>query len=87
MKKLLILLCLLTGMQFVVANSTIQFEQMSLKDVLSKAQSEQKLVFFDAYTSWCGPCKWMAKNAFTDPEVAAYFNDHFVNLTVDMEKG
>jgi thiol-disulfide isomerase/thioredoxin len=87
MKKLLILLCLLTGMQFVVANSAIQFEQTSLKEVLSKAQSEQKLVFFDAYTSWCGPCKWMAKNAFTDPEVAAYFNDHFVNLTVDMEKG
>ncbi|MBP8073806.1 MAG: thioredoxin family protein [Bacteroidia bacterium] len=87
MKKLLVLLCLLAGMQFAVAASEIQFEQSAFTEVLAKAKSENKLVFLDAYTSWCGPCKWMAKNAFTDPDVATYFNDHFVNLTVDMEKG
>ncbi|MEY3443377.1 MAG: hypothetical protein RLZZ519_1658 [Bacteroidota bacterium] len=74
-------------MQFAVAASEIQFEQSAFTEVLAKAKSENKLVFLDAYTSWCGPCKWMAKNAFTDPETAAFFNTNFVNVTVDMEKG
>lgn len=87
MKKLLVFLCLLAGMQFAVAASEIQFEQSAFTEVLAKAKSENKLVFLDAYTSWCGPCKWMAKNAFTDPETAAFFNANFVNVTVDMEKG
>ncbi|MFR3851185.1 MAG: thioredoxin family protein, partial [Odoribacter splanchnicus] len=38
-------------------------------------------------TSWCGPCKMLAKEVFTDPEVAAFFNEKFVNVKVDMEKG
>ena len=41
----------------------------------------------DCYTSWCGPCKMLAKEVFTDPDVAAFFNEKFVNAKVDMEKG
>lgn len=87
MKKLSITLALLCALQWLTAASEIQFEQSAWAEVLSKAQSAHKLVFLDAYTSWCGPCKWMAKTAFTDPAVADYFNDHFVNVTIDMEKG
>jgi thiol-disulfide isomerase/thioredoxin len=41
----------------------------------------------DAYTSWCGPCKWMAKEIFTNDTVADFFNKNFVNAKIDMEKG
>ena len=41
----------------------------------------------DCYNSWCGPCKMLAKEVFTDPDVAAFFNEKFVNAKVDMEKG
>lgn len=41
----------------------------------------------DCYTSWCGPCKQLARTVFTDPDAANFFNEHFVNLKMDMEKG
>jgi thiol-disulfide isomerase/thioredoxin len=92
MKKLSITFIMLLALQWLFASpvsaaSEIQFEQSAWAEVLSKAESQHKLVFLDAYTSWCGPCKWMAKTAFTDSTVADYFNDHFINVTIDMEKG
>jgi thiol-disulfide isomerase/thioredoxin len=44
-------------------------------------------VFVDAYTTWCGPCKWMSKNVFTDASVGEFYNKNFINLKLDMEKG
>lgn len=54
--------------------------------MLEQAKKENKLIFMDCYTSWCGPCKMLAKEVFTDPDVAAFFNEKFVNAKVDMEK-
>jgi hypothetical protein len=41
----------------------------------------------DCFTDWCGPCKWMAANVMTDPGIGKLFNDNFINVGVDMEKG
>lgn len=65
----------------------INFETSDFQSALDKAKAENKLVFMDAYTTWCGPCKWMAKNVFTDEAVGTYFNDKFINVKMDMEKG
>jgi thiol-disulfide isomerase/thioredoxin len=86
MKKLLLLLCATFALQMVQA-AEIKFEESDFAQALNRAKTENKLIFFDAYTSWCGPCKWMAKNSFTDEAVATYFNSHFINFSADMEKG
>lgn len=65
----------------------IQFEQMSWDSALKRAQKEQKLIFVDAYTTWCKPCKLMDQKTFTDSALAAYYNENFINLKLDMEKG
>lgn len=65
----------------------IQFEQTSWPQIVRKAKAENKLIFLDAYASWCGPCKYMAKNIFTHDEVAAFYNQNFINAKIDMEKG
>jgi thioredoxin 1 len=64
----------------------ISFHDLSVKDAVALAKKENKLVFIDAYTTWCGPCKRMSKYTFTNNDVAAFFNENFVNLKVDMEK-
>jgi thiol-disulfide isomerase/thioredoxin len=51
-----------------------------------KAKAEDKIIFVDAYTTWCGPCKNMAANTFPDPEVGKLFNANFVCMKIDMEK-
>ncbi|MEM6261529.1 MAG: DUF255 domain-containing protein [Bacteroidota bacterium] len=65
----------------------IVFSQEDWATLQAKAKAENKPIFVDAYAVWCRPCKWMAANTFTDPEVAAFFNAHFINAKIDMEKG
>lgn len=66
---------------------SVQFHQGDWASALSLAASENKLIFMDAYTTWCGPCKMMDKQTFNDKEVGAYYNQHFINVKMDMEKG
>jgi thioredoxin-related protein len=65
---------------------SIEFEHVTFKEAKEKALKENKLIFIDAYTSWCGPCKLMAKNIFTNDTVADYYNKNFVNTKIDMEQ-
>jgi thioredoxin-related protein len=69
------------------AQEGIKFETSDFKTILAKAKKENKLIFLDAYTTWCGPCKLMAKNIFTLKTVGDHYNANFVNAKIDMEKG
>jgi len=63
----------------------IEFFEGSWEETLAKAKEENKLIFVDAYTSWCGPCKKMAKQTFTNEKVGKEFNAKYVNQKMDME--
>lgn len=63
----------------------IEFFEGTWKETLAIAKEEQKLIFVDAYTTWCGPCKKMAKNVFTQDRVGEVFNKRFINSKMDME--
>lgn len=57
------------------------------ENVLKMAQEQDKYIFMDCYTSWCGPCKVLAKDIFTRKDVGDFFNANFINVKYDMEKG
>lgn len=52
-----------------------------------KAAAEHKYIFVDAYATWCPPCKQLKKITFQNKEVADFFNSHFINVSLDVEKG
>lgn len=97
MKTLIILpialVILIIAFGFTVRNYTqdknggIIFFEGTWEEALAKAKSEKKLIFLDAYASWCGPCKMMKRRTFSDPKVGEQFNKYFVNLAIDMEEG
>jgi thiol-disulfide isomerase/thioredoxin len=65
----------------------IVFTEGSWNEIVHKAQREKKPIFIDAYTVWCGPCKKLAKEVFTQASVGEYFNKNFISYRMDMEKG
>jgi thiol-disulfide isomerase/thioredoxin len=83
MKKIILLLSVYSSCLF----SQIGFEKLKWDELKLKAQKENKLIFVDAYTTWCGPCKWMEKNVFSDRKVGEEYNGKFINAKFDMESG
>ena len=85
MSKITGLFCFLLFVQLLPAQG-IEFFHGTWKEALAEAQKEDKILFVDSYTTWCGPCKRMSKNVFTQSQVGDFFNDNFINLKLDMEK-
>lgn len=85
MRKLLILALL--ALFTTSLSAQILFENGTFSQVVEKAKKESKKIFIDCYTSWCGPCKMLAKDIFPNEEVGKFMNDQFVNYKIDMEKG
>ncbi|TKC09425.1 thioredoxin family protein [Pedobacter frigoris] len=87
MKKILTGLACIMVLSASAQNREILFKEADWKTQLATAKKENKIIFFDAYTTWCGPCKMMAKDVFTKDSVADLFNSSFHNVKYDMEKG
>ena len=88
MKKTVLLFLVVFSASLYAQEVGIKFSKDSLlSDALTQAKKEGKLVFIDCYTTWCGPCKFLAKEIFPQKEVGDFYNSHFINLTFDMEKG
>ncbi|MEZ5072717.1 MAG: thioredoxin family protein [Bacteroidales bacterium] len=88
--KQIAMLCLILIAPFLRAqgDSAIRFEtNLTWAQVGAKAEEEQRLIFLDLYTEWCGPCKRLEKEVFSRKAVGDAFNDRFVNCRMDAEKG
>jgi thioredoxin-related protein len=84
MKKLLLILALF--LPLMAFPKGIKFFEGSYAQALEKAKKENKYVFVDFYAIWCGPCKYMSANVFTDSLIGEFFNKNFVSVKIDAEK-
>ena len=97
MKSIVIILALVVVFMFVRAtvynhysideSKGINFFEGTWQEALERAKTENKLIFLDAYASWCGPCKMMKKKVFADTKAGDFFNEYFINVKMDMENG
>lgn len=95
MKTIFLIALILTPLLFIQATTKgsqyshegITFFEGTWDEALALAKKENKLIFLDAYASWCGPCKRMKKNIFSAAKVGDFFNANFINIKIDMEKG
>lgn len=69
------------------AEKGIQFAEPNWAKALQEAKKQKKMIFIDAYTTWCGPCRMLKQNTFTDKAVGEFFNKNFINIALDMERG
>ena len=85
MKKFIIA-SLLIGASALVAPAQTEFRHVSFEEALAAAKKENKLVFVDFFTTWCGPCKMMSNKVFPQKEVGDFMNAKFIPLKLDAEK-
>jgi thiol-disulfide isomerase/thioredoxin len=88
MKRLLVIVLAL-GLTFNVfaQNRKVEFQHKKWNKIVRMSKKQNKLIFLDCYTSWCGPCKTMLNKVFTQDKVADYMNDNFICTKYDMQKG
>ncbi|MGN5955829.1 thioredoxin family protein [Sphingobacterium lactis] len=62
-------------------------ENSSLESHLVASRNSGKLIFIDMYTDWCGSCKWMDAEVFSQVKLGKRMNAEFINVKINAEKG
>ena len=83
--KRLILLCFAALGGMALSAQGVRFKNLSFEEAMTLAIQEDKPIFVDVYTVWCGPCRRMSREVFMDKEVSDYFNANYICLKLDAE--
>ncbi|MCH1582748.1 MAG: thioredoxin family protein [Flavobacteriales bacterium] len=80
----------LLGLSMLLVSGTLLSQGASINwikvDELEAAQAkEPRKVLIDVYTKWCGPCKMMMRNTFTNGDVISYINENYYAVKFDAE--
>lgn len=60
-------------------------EWLSFEEAVARSEEEPRKIFIDVYTDWCGWCKVMDKNTFSNETIAAYLNENYYPVKLDGE--
>jgi thioredoxin-related protein len=70
-----------------IEKSTEQSIQwITFQEAIEKSKKKPKKIFIDVYTDWCGWCKVMDKQTFTDPLIIEYMNANYYAVKMNAEK-
>lgn len=68
-------------------NVGVKFIDKPLEELLLLAKQENKLVFIDCYSTYCGPCKAMLRKEFPKKEMGDYLNAEFISAKMNLDLG
>ncbi len=83
---LVMLITGLTGMKSIKRDEGSVVKWMTLEQAIEKSKTEKRKIVMDVYTDWCGWCKVMDKNTFSEPAVAKLLNEKFYAVKFDAEQ-
>ncbi|GAA0872527.1 thioredoxin fold domain-containing protein [Gangjinia marincola] len=58
---------------------------MTMDEALAAQKENPKKIMADIYTTWCGPCKMMDKNTFTNKDLVDYVNENYYAVKFNAE--
>lgn len=73
----------ITGQTFAQDQEKVHW--LTVSEMQEAMKKEPRKVLIDVYTNWCGPCKMMMSQTFTDPIVVNYINTHYYAVKFNAE--
>ncbi len=83
MKKHILLLAV--GLLTTVVVSAQEINWITLDKAVELQQKTPKKIMMDMYTAWCGPCKMLDRNTFSNADVANYVNKYYYAVKFNAE--
>lgn len=83
MKHIVLLVLLVASTTSLLAQGKINW--MPMNDALTAQVENPKPILIDMYTNWCGPCKMLDRNTFSNEDFAAYVNEHYYAVKFNAE--
>ncbi len=62
-----------------------QIQWMKFEEAIAANTKQPKMILVDVYTDWCGWCKKMDKETFTNPKVIAHLKQNFYAVKLNAE--
>lgn len=90
MRQFLLILTLLPfalAAQTPAAPAKEGIQWLTIEEAQARAKKTPKPLMVDVYTSWCGPCKMLDRNTFSDARVAEFVNKNFYPVKFNAESG
>jgi thioredoxin-related protein len=85
MKNIRNILIFAIGLTTTVFAQVDKINWLTIEEVEILQQKNPRKVLMDVYTTWCGPCKMMMKNTFTNKNVIEYINANYYAVKFDAE--
>lgn len=57
----------------------------SFQEAVALSKKEKKKIFIDVFTDWCGWCKVLDRNTFSNPVIIKYMNEHYYCVKLNAE--
>jgi thioredoxin-related protein len=62
-----------------------KIQWLTIEEAYARTQKEPRKTIIDVYTDWCGWCKVMDRETFTNKEVIDYINKHYYPVKFNAE--
>ena len=79
-----LLFCVVIGLSSSAQKNKIEW--LSFEEAVARNEKEPKKFIVDVYTDWCGWCKKMDANTFTNPVIIKYITDNYWAVKLNAER-
>lgn len=73
------------GLSVNAQKNDVTIKWITIEEAVKAQARNPKKIILDAYTTWCGPCKLLDKNTFSNPDLIAYVNKNFYAVKFNAE--